>query len=148
MLFPNVNFILRYFPDECHHQFLIFSLEFIALNLIVLTSKMLSTMEPPRLISMDVSTNGRSDCYFRILISRSVKYITIKAGAPDAESLDEIPLDFQNSLSPSSLSRRGLDVGVYHSHSFVRSIRSDTIIGRFAHCANDLASANDRLSRY
>ncbi|KAI5462156.1 alpha-galactosidase A [Mariannaea sp. PMI_226] len=59
-----------------------------------------STMEPPRLISMEVSTSGRSDCYFRILANRSVKYITIKAGALDAESLDDMPLDFQNILPP------------------------------------------------
>lgn len=57
-------------------------------------------MEPPRLISMEVSTSGRSDCYFRILANRSVKYITIKAGALDAESLDDMPLDFQNILPP------------------------------------------------
>lgn len=57
-------------------------------------------MEPPRLISMEVSTNGRSDCYFRILVNRSVKYITVKAGALDAESLDDMPLDFQNILPP------------------------------------------------
>ncbi|KAH7317255.1 alpha-galactosidase A [Rhexocercosporidium sp. MPI-PUGE-AT-0058] len=59
-----------------------------------------STMEPPRLISMEVSTSGRSDCYFRVLANRSVKYITIKAGALDAESLDDMPLDFQNILPP------------------------------------------------
>ena len=68
----------------------------------VLTSKMSSTVEPPCLISMEVSTSGRSDCYFRILANRSVKYITIKAGALDAESLDDIPLDFQNILPPLS----------------------------------------------
>jgi predicted Ser/Thr protein kinase len=49
---------------------------------------------------MEVSTNGRSDCYFRILANRSVKYITIKAGALDAGSLDDMPLDFQNILPP------------------------------------------------
>ncbi|KAJ3545308.1 hypothetical protein NM208_g2564 [Fusarium decemcellulare] len=59
-----------------------------------------STMESPRLISMEVSTSGRSDCYFRILASRSVKYVTVKAGALDAESLDDMPLDFQNILPP------------------------------------------------
>lgn len=63
---------------------------------------MSSTVEPPRLISMEVSTSDRSDCYFRILANRSVKYITIKAGALDAESLDDIPLDFQNILPPLS----------------------------------------------
>ncbi|MDB5910725.1 MAG: putative alpha-galactosidase a protein [Massilia sp.] len=51
---------------------------------------------------MEVSTSGRSDCYFRILADRSVKYITIKAGALDAESLDDMPLDFQNILPPLS----------------------------------------------
>jgi predicted Ser/Thr protein kinase len=49
---------------------------------------------------MEVSTNGRSDCYFRILANRSVKYITIKAGALDAESLDDMPLGFQHILPP------------------------------------------------
>jgi predicted Ser/Thr protein kinase len=57
-------------------------------------------MEPPRLISMEVSTNGRADCHFRILAGRNVKYITIKAGALDAESLDDMPLDFQDILPP------------------------------------------------
>ncbi|KAI4864995.1 alpha-galactosidase A [Hypoxylon rubiginosum] len=59
-----------------------------------------SCIEPPRLISMEVSTNGRSDCYFRILTNRNVKYITVKAGALDAESLDDMPLDFENILPP------------------------------------------------
>ncbi|KAI1498811.1 alpha-galactosidase A [Biscogniauxia marginata] len=59
-----------------------------------------STMEPPRLVSMEVSTSGRSDSHFRILANRSVKYITIKAGALDAESLDDMPLDFPNILPP------------------------------------------------
>ena len=59
-------------------------------------------MEPPRLISMEVSTNGRTDCYFRILANRTVKYITVKAGALDAESLNDMPLDFQNILPPLS----------------------------------------------
>ncbi|KAH8904103.1 alpha-galactosidase A [Coniochaeta sp. PMI_546] len=49
---------------------------------------------------MEVSTNGRSNCYFRILAGRSVKYITIKAGALSADLLDDMPLDFQNILPP------------------------------------------------
>lgn len=49
---------------------------------------------------MEVSTNGRSDCYFRILANRSVKYITIKAGALDTNSLDDMPLEFQEILPP------------------------------------------------
>lgn len=49
---------------------------------------------------MEVSTCGRSDCHFRILANQSVKYITVKAGALDAESLDDMPLDFQNILPP------------------------------------------------
>ncbi|OAA62438.1 alpha-galactosidase A [Niveomyces insectorum RCEF 264] len=57
-------------------------------------------MEPPRLISMEVSASGTSDCYFRILANRSVKYVTVKAGALDAESLDNMPLDFQSILPP------------------------------------------------
>lgn len=49
---------------------------------------------------MEVSASGRSDCYFRILANRSVKYITIKAGALDTELLDDMPLDFQDILPP------------------------------------------------
>ena len=49
---------------------------------------------------MEVSMNGRCDCYFRILANRSVKYITIRAGALDAEALDDMPLDFQSILPP------------------------------------------------
>ncbi len=55
-------------------------------------------MELPRLISMEVSRNGRCDCYYRILANRSVRYITIKAGALNAEALDDMPLDFQSIL--------------------------------------------------
>ncbi|KFY86549.1 hypothetical protein V500_07549 [Pseudogymnoascus sp. VKM F-4518 (FW-2643)] len=49
-----------------------------------------------RIISVDFSTNGRDDCYFRILSGTNVKYITIKAGALDADSLMDMPLNFQN----------------------------------------------------
>lgn len=61
---------------------------------------MASISEATRLISMDFSTNGRSDCYFRILVNRHVKYITVKAGTLDAETLDDMPLDFENILPP------------------------------------------------
>lgn len=54
------------------------------------------TMASPRIISMDFSTNGRDDCYFRILAGTNVKYIAIKAGALDADALMDMPLDFQN----------------------------------------------------
>ncbi|KFZ04789.1 hypothetical protein V501_08968 [Pseudogymnoascus sp. VKM F-4519 (FW-2642)] len=53
-------------------------------------------MASPRIISMDFSTNGRDDCYFRILAGTNVKYITIQAGVLDGESLMDMPLDFQN----------------------------------------------------
>lgn len=53
-------------------------------------------MASPRIISMDFCTTGRFDCYFRILAGSSVKYITIQAGALDAESLMDMPLNFQN----------------------------------------------------
>ncbi|KFY76481.1 hypothetical protein V499_03903 [Pseudogymnoascus sp. VKM F-103] len=43
---------------------------------------------------------GRDDCYFRILAGTNVKYITIKAGALDGESLMDMPLDFQNIIPP------------------------------------------------
>ncbi|OBT80736.1 hypothetical protein VF21_00347 [Pseudogymnoascus sp. 05NY08] len=57
-------------------------------------------MASPRIISMDFSTNGRDDCYFRILAGTNVKYITIKEGALDADTLMDMPLDFQNILPP------------------------------------------------
>lgn len=49
---------------------------------------------------MEISPGDRFDSYFRILANRSVKYITVKAGALDDESLDDMPLDFQNILPP------------------------------------------------
>ncbi|KAH6958157.1 hypothetical protein FAVG1_04120 [Fusarium avenaceum] len=55
-------------------------------------------MAAPRIISMDFSTTGRDDCYFRILTGNSVKYVTIQAGALDSDSLMDMPLDFQNIL--------------------------------------------------
>ncbi|KAI1407237.1 alpha-galactosidase A [Hypoxylon sp. FL1857] len=55
-------------------------------------------MESPRIISMEFSTAGRDDCYFRILAGTTVKYITIQAGALDADSLMDMPLNFQNIL--------------------------------------------------
>ncbi|KAF5625076.1 alpha-galactosidase a [Fusarium sp. NRRL 52700] len=54
----------------------------------------------PRIISMDFSTAGRDDCYFRILTGHNVKYVTIQAGALDAESLMDMPLNFENILPP------------------------------------------------
>lgn len=59
-----------------------------------------SAVEPPRLISMEVTRNGRADSHYRILANQRVKYITIKAGALDAASLDDMDLDFQNVLPP------------------------------------------------
>ncbi|KAJ4269817.1 hypothetical protein NW762_001486 [Fusarium torreyae] len=55
-------------------------------------------MAAPRIISMDFSTAGRDDCYFRILTGRNVKYVTIQAGALDSESLMDMPLSFQDIL--------------------------------------------------
>ncbi|KAL9569013.1 hypothetical protein ACKAV7_006880 [Fusarium commune] len=57
----------------------------------------------PRIISMDFSTAGRDDCYFRILTGQTVKYVTIQAGALDAESLMDMPLNFENILPPLQL---------------------------------------------
>ncbi|KAG5787102.1 hypothetical protein H9Q69_013831 [Fusarium xylarioides] len=54
----------------------------------------------PRIISMDFSTAGRDDCYFRILTGNTVKYVTIQAGALDGESLMDMPLNFENILPP------------------------------------------------
>lgn len=47
---------------------------------------------------MEFSTSGRDDCYYRILVGTDVKYITIQAGALDAESLMDMPLSFQDIL--------------------------------------------------
>lgn len=55
-------------------------------------------MESPRIISMEFSTAGRDDCYYRILAGISVKYITIQAGALNADLLMDMPLNFQNIL--------------------------------------------------
>ncbi|KFY51045.1 hypothetical protein V495_00012 [Pseudogymnoascus sp. VKM F-4514 (FW-929)] len=55
-------------------------------------------MASPRIISMDFCTTGRDDAYFRILAATNVKYITIKAGHLDGESLEDMPLNFQNML--------------------------------------------------
>ncbi|KAF6785968.1 alpha-galactosidase A [Colletotrichum sojae] len=49
---------------------------------------------------MEVAANGRSDCHFRIRAGRGAKYVTIKAGALDAEALDDMPLYFENILPP------------------------------------------------
>ncbi|KAI1129967.1 alpha-galactosidase A [Nemania abortiva] len=57
-------------------------------------------MEPPRLISMEVTMSGRCDCYYRILADRSVKYVTVKADTLSAEALDDMYLNFQNVLPP------------------------------------------------
>ncbi|KEY73186.1 hypothetical protein S7711_04152 [Stachybotrys chartarum IBT 7711] len=55
-------------------------------------------MESPRIISMEFSTAGRDDCYYRILAGTSVKYVTIQAGALDADLLMDMPLNFENIL--------------------------------------------------
>ncbi|KAJ3545243.1 hypothetical protein NM208_g2609 [Fusarium decemcellulare] len=55
-------------------------------------------MATPRIISMEFSTAGRDDCYFRVLTGDSVKYVTIQAGALDADSLMDMPLRFQDIL--------------------------------------------------
>lgn len=57
-------------------------------------------MEPLRIISMELSTGGRVENYFRILAGTNVKYITIQAGALDDDSLLDMPLDFHNILPP------------------------------------------------
>ncbi|KAK3336990.1 hypothetical protein B0T19DRAFT_411202 [Cercophora scortea] len=81
-------------------QFLNLSLDSVAAKLLVLIPKMPLALEPPRLISMEVTRNGSADSHYRILANRQVKYITIKAGALDAASLDDMDLDFQNVLPP------------------------------------------------
>jgi hypothetical protein len=65
-----------------------------------MTSKITPTIKPPQLISMEVTSSGRCDCYYHILANRSVKYVTIKASALSADALDDMPLDFQNVLPP------------------------------------------------
>ncbi|KPM36039.1 hypothetical protein AK830_g10545 [Neonectria ditissima] len=57
-------------------------------------------MAVPRIISMEFSLAGTDNSYFRILTGPSVKYITVKPGALDADSLMDMPLDFQNILPP------------------------------------------------
>lgn len=56
------------------------------------------TVMASRIISMDFSTTGRDDCYFRILTGTSVQYVTVQAGALDADSLMDMPLRFQEIL--------------------------------------------------
>ncbi|RSL97482.1 hypothetical protein CDV31_013034 [Fusarium ambrosium] len=51
-----------------------------------------------RIISMDFSTTGRDDCYFRILTGTSVQYVTIQAGALHADLLMDMPLGFREIL--------------------------------------------------
>lgn len=74
----------------------------VATELSVLIPKMPPAPEPPRLVSMEVTMSGRADSHHRILANGKVKYITIKAGALDAASLDDMDLDFQNALPPLS----------------------------------------------
>lgn len=50
------------------------------------------------MISMELCPSGTTDSHFSILTNRSVKYITIKAGALDIEPLHDMPLDFENVL--------------------------------------------------
>ena len=59
---------------------------------------MAAAMNAPSIISMDFSTSGRDDCHYRILYGTSVKYITVQAGVLDADSLMDMPLNFQNIL--------------------------------------------------
>lgn len=54
----------------------------------------------PEIISMDFSTGGRDDCYYRILANAAVKYITVNAGTLDADSLMDMPLEFETILPP------------------------------------------------
>ncbi|KFG80740.1 alpha-galactosidase A [Metarhizium anisopliae] len=53
-----------------------------------------------RMLSMDFDTLGTSNSYFRILANTLVKYVVIAPGAMDAESLDDMPLNFLNILPP------------------------------------------------
>lgn len=59
-----------------------------------------STMEPSRIISMELCPTGTTDSHFRILTNRSVKHITVQADALDIDSLIDMPLDFVNVLPP------------------------------------------------
>ncbi|KAK2608800.1 hypothetical protein QQS21_002657 [Conoideocrella luteorostrata] len=52
------------------------------------------------MLSMDFDTSGKSNSYFRVLANALVKYIVIAPGAMDAESLDDMPLNFANILPP------------------------------------------------
>jgi predicted Ser/Thr protein kinase len=52
------------------------------------------------MLSMDFDTSGQSNSYFRILANTIVKYVIIAPGTMDAESLDDMPLNFMNLLPP------------------------------------------------
>lgn len=53
-----------------------------------------------QMLSMDFDTSGKSNSYFRIFANGLVKYVIISPGAMDAESLDDMPLNFMNILPP------------------------------------------------
>lgn len=61
---------------------------------------MTSTALQPEMISMDFSTGGRDNCYYRIRAGTHVKYVTVEPGALDAESLMDMPLQFESILPP------------------------------------------------
>jgi hypothetical protein len=52
------------------------------------------------MLSMDFDTSGKSDSYFRVLANAFVKYVIVAPGAMDAETLDDMPLNFMNKLPP------------------------------------------------
>ena len=52
------------------------------------------------MLSMEIDTAGRGHSYFRILAGTLVKYIVIAPNALDADSLDDMPLNFSNILPP------------------------------------------------
>ncbi|KAJ6781631.1 hypothetical protein PWT90_08363 [Aphanocladium album] len=54
----------------------------------------------PEIISMELSTSGRDDCHFRIRAGPLVKYVTVTAGALDAFTLLDMPVDFATILPP------------------------------------------------
>ncbi|KAJ4148411.1 hypothetical protein LMH87_002882 [Akanthomyces muscarius] len=61
---------------------------------------MSSSTPHPEIISMEFSTGGRDNCYYRILAGRHVKYITVEPGVLDAESLMDMASNFANILPP------------------------------------------------
>lgn len=56
-------------------------------------------MQPPRMISLEISFSRHESC-FRILAGARVKYVVVAAGALDQAAMMDMPLDFADILPP------------------------------------------------